>query len=650
QASAKLRFVMVNGLCPATDLSKFNLPVLMTWSMPHQLPSVIQICQNGQSKVVFEDEVEIVNAKGAILPKNVIGQLRVAGHNSFIKAELGSGEAQDELTLHGFIDNNHQQLNPWHNGCWVDCDNIQQTLLQQPGVTDALVFNRADQQGISRLVAYLVCDRVLSMPALIKKLSEHTGANEEPRVNEVPFAFGFVNQLPLTAQGKIHFAKLQSISLFEHALLDGQLDNDLSNSAPIQLPILQRKPQQADEPFSTTPALVTGQPLDIDSLPPSLSQLLVNAAKTDHGITHILNSNGDTQYVSYAELLTQAKIVGQGLLNAGLHSGDRVMLQVSNNTDILSAFWGCVVAGLVPLPVTRPVRYELDDKDCHKVVSSCDNLQLNAVICDNDNHAVLTDLIGNSQILRLGDLQTHQPMNEVYQAERESTALLLLTSGSTGLPKAVQQCHRALISRSAAMAITGQFSVDTISFNWMPLDHVGGIVMYHMLDVYLGARQIHCPTEIILQQPTLWLDWLSQYKVNSTWAPNFAYALVNEQIDEQLEQTAGDWDLSSIQFMLNGGEAIVEKTARNFLSGLARYGLNPQVMYPSWGMSETCSGVTVNTAFDPLNTPSQHDYVTVGNPVPGVSIRTVDGNGNVTNEGQVGQLQLNGPTVTLGYL
>ena len=72
-------------------------------------------------------------------------------------------------------------------------------------------------------------------------------------------------------------------------------------------------------------------------------------------------------------------------------------------------------------------------------------------------------------------------------------------------------------------------------------------------------------------------------------------------------------------------------------------------MHPAWGMSETSSGVTYSDRFSPETTSDDDQFVEVGRPVPGLSLRIVLEAGNVAPEGTVGRLQVRGPMVTAGY-
>ena len=105
--------------------------------------------------------------------------------------------------------------------------------------------------------------------------------------------------------------------------------------------------------------------------------------------------------------------------------------------------------------------------------------------------------------------------------------------------------------------------------------------------------RIHAPIERVLEDPLRWLDWIERFRVTLTWAPNFAYSLIN---DQAAVVANGHWDLSSLKFILNAGEAIVARTTRRFLTLLAPHGMRGDCMHPAWGMSETSSAFTYRIA------------------------------------------------------
>ncbi len=408
------------------------------------------------------------------------------------------------------------------------------------------------------------------------------------------------------------------------------------------------------------PAISHGEALLFpESAPQTLGEMLQKtASKFPHQRIIYINSDGWEQVQSYSQLLEDAQRILGGLRKLGLKPQDKVIFQLEQNQDFISAFWGCVLGGFIPVPVGIPVRYDQPNATLNKLQNSWQMLERPLVLTNNKSFPELSNWsknrnLDNFNLESIESLRKFSPDNNYYNPQPEGLAILLLTSGSTGTPKAVKQSHQSLLSRCAGTTAMNSFTTEDISLNWFPLDHVGGIVMFHLRDVYLGCQQIHAPTQMVLQTPTLWLDWISKYRVTITWAPNFAYGLIVEQLEKfnqnPVVQADHKWDLSSLRFLLNGGEAIVAKTTRRFLELLTPYQLSSQAMHPAWGMSETSSGVTFAKNFWLKLTTDEQKFVELGSPIPGCSIRIVDDQNQVIEEGKTGFLQVRGASVTSGY-
>ncbi|WP_131831274.1 AMP-binding protein [Frankia sp. CcI49] len=369
----------------------------------------------------------------------------------------------------------------------------------------------------------------------------------------------------------------------------------------------------------------------------NIGAALARAARTPGpGRIEYLRADGTRLRQDYPALLEQAGRLLGGLRQAaeqaargegsgaGLVPGATVVLQISNEPDLLAAFWACVLGGYVPVPV-RSVGGERDRPETEQVLLAvCDLL---------DDPWVVTGRTGG---------RTGRPPAGRWLGDVEDLAVLLLTSGSTGRPKAVMLTHRNILSRCAATAAVNGLTPGERSFNWMPLDHVGGLVMFHVRDVYLRCTQVHAPMRWILADPTRWLDGMHTHRSTVTWAPNFAFGLV---VDHAAQLRDRRWDLSSLRYIMNGGEPVKPRTAARFLSLLARHGLPSSAMYPGWGMSETSSGV-VDRIFDPL---ADERFVSVGRPHPGVRLRVVDEGQQIVEQGRIGRLQVDGEPITAGY-
>ena len=368
----------------------------------------------------------------------------------------------------------------------------------------------------------------------------------------------------------------------------------------------------------------------------SLSTIINRAATRDTGITFCGRGKpGHTRdFLSYGELLKAAQSILRSLRNLGLKPQDRVILQLKNPHYFFASLWGCWLGGFVPIPLG--VEFNL---------TSPRNSKLYQAWVLSDSPLVISDVDQDRQITvaQVGDLLANEPDDDYHCGSLSDLALLLFTSGSTGKPKGVMLSARNLIASIYGMAKVNQLTEQDISLNWMPIEHVASLVMFHLTQVYLGSEQIQVQSELILQNPLQWLDLIDEYRVTATWSPNFAYNLVNEKLRNSILQ---DWDLSCLRWMGNGAEAVVGQTTRSFLELLQPYGLSPTVVSPGYGMSETSSGIAhSNNFYRNMN----RDFVSVGAPIPGVSLRIVNQTQEVVPEGEIGLLQVRGETVTAGY-
>ena len=403
---------------------------------------------------------------------------------------------------------------------------------------------------------------------------------------------------------------------------------------------------------SGVPAFSDGGPLNwLPDAPTTLIGLLERAASLPAPAGQVfVQSDGREIAMSYGDLLRQGLRIGGALRAAGLHPGQPVVLLLKRPQDFMPGFWGCVLAGLVPVPEAVPAAFG-DAAGIRRLAGLLQDLGDAVVITDAERADALTaasarGVLPPHRCLQIEQLRPHEPLAQPHAAQPADMVLMMLTSGSTGRPKCVPQSHRSLLARTIGSVAMLGWRQGLVTLNWMPLDHVAGLFMFHLHDLYLGARQVHVATEDVLRSPLLWLDLMQRHRVEASFAPNFAYGLVCAQADELARRR---FDLSSMRSIVNGGEAIVAASTRRFLQLLAPHGLAGDVMVPAWGMSETCSGVTYDERFRLATTSDDDPTVCVGPPIAGVRLRIVGEGDRLLDEGQIGQLQVSGETVFNGY-
>ena len=552
-------------------------------------------------------------------------------------------------------------------------------LLQERSVYDCTIRRRQTPDGREIAVAYIVADATFVCDEVHARLtSAETG-------ELLPDVYVPLSALPYGDDGEIDDQALEQFAVYSDETLR-EWETTLRSSDGVANAAVLREPSPVpnsrlhladllpDVSMPGTPganvtttrvvqrqecrsndfraAISTGEPLrNPAAVPRTLQDALRRAAAAEGRGLRYINGDAGEKTQSYAELLEDAERILAGLRKLGLKPQDKVILQLDRNEDFVPAFWGCVLGGFVPAPISIAPTYTEANATVQKLQYSWELLD-HAVVIAGDALAPEVRAAGamlglkGFRVADMGGLRNNLRDANWHASKPEDVCLILLTSGSTGQPKGVMQRHCSILTRSAGTAEMNGYDGSDVSLNWFPLDHVGGIVMFHLMDLYASNEQIHVPTSVILQNPLTWLDLIERHRATVTWAPNFAFGLIN---DREQELKSRRWDLSSMRFILNGGEAIVAKTVRRFMELLADHGLRADAMHPAWGMSETCSGVAFSDRCSRENISDDDPFVEVGGPIPGVSFRIVDGQDSTKSEGEIGRLQVKGPMVTIGY-
>ena len=423
--------------------------------------------------------------------------------------------------------------------------------------------------------------------------------------------------------------------------------------------------------MSTPPAIQHGS-----TLPDRVSKLqnLSNAILAVSTATPIvfIDGQGQENNLTYGHLVQSAKCIAAGLRDQGLQPRQKVLLQLSLSEDILPVFWGCLFAGLEPIVVPIPVSYDLDSRALEQLIHIW-NLLDRPLICTTS--ALAPALHGSSRIPELRDtriacvenLRQHAPIETAYQATLNDVAFYVLSSGSTGLSKAVELTHGNLLSRAIGTnLLCGSHQSDVI-LSWLPFDHIGNISAYHISPVLEGSKLVYAQKEFVLARPLRWLDLIDKHRVTHGWAPNFAFALVSKALKSQHD---GKWDLSCVKGLLSAGELIAYSTVTEFLDAIRPYGFRRESLISAFGMAETCSGVSYHLPPAGQSIKFMHldrhqlsgaikhvapddaaciSFASLGPVIPGMSMRIVDEHNQVVAEETAGRFQLRGAGLMPGY-
>ncbi len=353
--------------------------------------------------------------------------------------------------------------------------------------------------------------------------------------------------------------------------------------------------------------------------------------------------------------------------------GDRALLVYPPGLEFIAAFFGCLYAGVLPVPATYPKprrpmpRLDAIATDCQPRLVLTHSSVLSG-LCLEEQSAVLSSISWEST-----DEISGAAGSEYCRVERkpEDLAFLQYTSGSTAEPRGVMISHGNLLHNLEA--ICEGFAIDTKSEKltagvfWLPAYHDMGLIGGILCPLYSGGScHLLAPTTF-LRSPIRWLELLSATGAEISGSPNFGYEYVVQKTTPQQREAL---DLRHWRFAFCGAEPIHPGTLEDFASAFAESGFRSSTFYPCYGLAEVTLLATGGKGpAEPLIlsvdrqelrkhraalVESSHSravrLVSCGSPRNGNRVEIVDPQSCVAcDEGQVGEIWIQGGSVARGY-
>ncbi|MDA0345674.1 MAG: class I adenylate-forming enzyme family protein [Proteobacteria bacterium] len=373
--------------------------------------------------------------------------------------------------------------------------------------------------------------------------------------------------------------------------------------------------------------------------PPTLRDL-INTVQLLMGDFPFINDKG-TQY-QFSEIISKAKSVSNYLARQDLKPGDSVGISMQNSIDWVISFLGIAGSGMTCVPFNS---WWTKDELAYGVEHS----EVKLIFVDQKRYDLSKDL--NVNLVISGSVDGAVCMDEVLKAPAdewpilnandEDVAVVLYTSGSTGLPKGVMLTHLSIINALLGFYALGELTTHitkepllqvenaSVIIN-VPLFHVTGLITQFLLSM-LAKRNMYLMHK---WDPTEALKLIHNEKItNVSGVPTQSWDLLNHpEVDS--------YDLSSLIDIGAGGSARPEGQVKQ---------LSEKFNLPltfAWGMTETAALGTIHRGESYLERPNS-----CGLPVPLITeIGIMDENWNLLKTNEIGELAFKSPTNTIGYL
>jgi long-chain acyl-CoA synthetase len=377
------------------------------------------------------------------------------------------------------------------------------------------------------------------------------------------------------------------------------------------------------------------------ALPQRLHEIVLRHARTmpDAPALH-----DDAARWTYGELAHALQRAAGLLRELGVRPGDRLMI-VGENCMLQVALifaasccdaWAVCVNARLAAPELDAIRAHCGAR--RVVYTGAVSPEAAAHAARHEASTRTLEPLGSFQVGPLNGAAQCEPVSADGHAQ---VAALVYTTGTTGAPKAVMLSHRNLLFIAASSsALRGVTSEDRV-YGVLPISHVYGLasVMLGTLDagacLYLAPRYA----------PQALLQALRAQRLTMLQGVPAMYARLLEHLKQVQAEAAGSTapgfeirtDAPALRFIYAGGSPL-DPTLKHAVQQL--FG---QPLHNGYGLTESAPTISQTRRAAPRTDTS------VGPAIPGVELRIVDAAGAVLATGEIGELQVRGPNVMLGY-
>lgn len=315
-----------------------------------------------------------------------------------------------------------------------------------------------------------------------------------------------------------------------------------------------------------------------------------------------------------------------------LPAGARVAVQVEKSPEALFLYLATLRAGYVYLPLNTAyqeseIDYFVGNAEPAVVVCGSKNFGWVSKVAFRHNTAHVFTLDDDRSGSLLARAAAQPDTFQTVTKGDDDLAAILYTSGTTGRSKGAMLTHRNLASNAQTLHEYWGWRSDDVLLHMLPIFHVHGLFVASHGALLAGAKMIWAPkldmAQILafLPRATVMMG-VPTYYVRMLQEPRF-----NREVCDNMRLFVS----GSAPLLLETFDGFRERTGHTILE---RYGMSETVML-------------VSNPYDPKL--GERIGGTVGMPLPGVSVRVMDGEGNPCAPAAIGNVEVKGPNVFKGY-
>ncbi len=343
--------------------------------------------------------------------------------------------------------------------------------------------------------------------------------------------------------------------------------------------------------------------------------------------------NQDPVTFSYCDIDERSNRLANALAKLGLKQGDRVAIILPQSVETALSHIATYKSGAIAVPMARlfaadALKYRLKHSGARFIVTNQVGYEKIITI-----RAQLPDL--EAVILIDGPVEEALNFDEIIgnasadfspvDTKADDPALIIYTSGTTGPPKGALHAHRVLLGHVPGLQVHHEFIPQPNDIAWTPADWAwaGGLLNILLPCMYFGVPVVFGGMERF--DPETAFELMSDTKTTCAFIPPTALRLL-----QSVAQPSEKYSLS-LRTIGSGGESL----GRDACEWANReLGLEVNEFY---GQTEC------NLVLSGFGAKGIARHGAVGKPVPGYRVAVLNGNGEICQPGEPGEVAIGRP-------
>ncbi|MEZ5935789.1 MAG: fatty acyl-AMP ligase [Alphaproteobacteria bacterium] len=382
-----------------------------------------------------------------------------------------------------------------------------------------------------------------------------------------------------------------------------------------------------------------------------------------------------TATLSYAELRERAVTMARGLIQAGFEPEQRVVLLGDTDPEIITGFFACQYASLIPVIVPIPASLGGREAYVEQLQRLLTSSKASAAMAPEAYLGFLEEAVAGLDASPMTgtpadffDLPGHAV--DIRPFGPDDACYFQYSSGSTRWPLGVEVPQSCLMANSYAMANHGlQVRPGDRGVSWLPLYHDMGLVGFMLTPVLCQLTCDYLATRDFARRSLTWLKLFGDNGATLSYSPTFGYDLCCRRAENAAAQS---FDLRTWRAAGIGGDMIQPQVMARFAEVFAPHGFDRKAFVASYGMAEATLAVSfapldrgllvdridkqrladahIATPADELTDPDDvRGFAFCGPVLPDHEIEVRGQEGEVLDERLVGRIFVKGPSIAKGY-